>query len=203
MPSSSEILEGLGSIASEWRGLAVAWHVAWAVVVIALLAGWRPSQRLAGALLAAPLVSVSALAWAGGNPFNGTLFALLAAVLVVVGLSLPRKAVGLGRPWAVAAGVLLTAFGWVYPHFLGGGSWVRYAYAAPLGLVPCPTLSAVIGAAMAAAGLGSRPWSLTLAAAGVVYGLIGWLRLGVTIDVVLLAGALALAAATRRPRPAD
>jgi len=41
---------------------------------------------------------------------------------------------------------------------------------------------------------------MTLATGGVAYGLIGWLRLGVTIDVVPLAGAvgLGLAAMLRR-----
>jgi hypothetical protein len=38
---------------------------------------------------------------------------------------------------------------------------------------------------------GSRGWTLTLAAAGLVYGAIGVFVLGVTLDVVLLGGALA------------
>jgi len=42
-------------------------------------------------------------------------------------------------------------------------------------------------------GLGSRALCLILAGGGVLYGLIGWFRLGVTIDAVLLVGAIALA----------
>lgn len=39
----------------------------------------------------------------------------------------------------------LVVFGWTYPHFVSTHSWIEYAYAAPLGLIPCPTLSVVIG----------------------------------------------------------
>jgi hypothetical protein len=94
---------------------------------------------------------------------------------------------------AALIGLAAVAFGWVYPHFLEGGSSVRYLYAAPTGLVPCPTLSAVVGFALLAGGLGSRAWSLMLAAIGLFYGLFGTLRLGVFLDIGLIIGATALA----------
>ena len=71
----------------------------------------------------------------------------------------------------------------------------RLLYAAPLGLIPCPTLSALVGVALVVNGLGSRAWSLILSGSGVLYGVIGWFRLGVTIDGVLLVGAITLALA--------
>jgi hypothetical protein len=198
MPTSQQILDGLAAIANSRRALAVLWHVAFGVGISAFLLGWRPRRQLAGVLLALPLVSVSALAWLTGNPFNGTVFLLLAAALAWQAIRLPQARVGTGGTWLLAAGTLLTAFGWIYPHFLETDTWTTYLYAAPLGLVPCPTLSALVGMAMIFDGLGSRGWPMTLASVGAIYGLIGWLRLGVTIDLVLLAGAAVLGIAAFR-----
>ena len=50
-----------------------------------------------------------------------------------------------------------------------------------------------IGFALLGDGLGSRVWSLTLAAFGLFYGLFGVLRLGVFLDIGLVGGAVALA----------
>ena len=78
-------------------------------------------------------------------------------------------------------------------HFLEDGSVVRYLCAAPTGLIPCPTLSVVVGFALFADGLGSRAWPAVLAALGLLYGLFGALWLGVYLDAGLIIGAIALA----------
>ena len=202
MPSSADILAGLRAVATDWQAVAIAWHVAVAAFLASLFLGWRPGRRQAGILLAAPLASVSVLGWLAGDPFNGAVFAAITVALVAVALGLPSAPVSVGPPWAVMAGGFLTAFGWAYPHFLEGASWVTYLYAAPLGLIPCPTLSGVVGVALVADGLGSRAWALIVAAGAVGYGLIGAFRLGVVIDAILLAGAifLALVVMVRRGR---
>ena len=143
-----------------------------------------------GILLALPLVSVSALAWLAANPFNGTFFALAGIGLAVIAAGLPRTRIQLAPPWAIVAGVLLFAFGWAYPHFLDTRSYLLYLYAAPTGLIPCPTLAIVTGLALIAGGLGSRAWSLVLGGTGIFYGLFGAMRLGVELDWVLPLGAL-------------
>ena len=51
MPTASEILSTATLIANEWRWLAVAWHLLMGAAVVALVAGWRPSNRLAGVLV--------------------------------------------------------------------------------------------------------------------------------------------------------
>ena len=79
----------------------------------------------------------------------------------------------------------------IYPHFLVGPA-ASYLYASPAGLLPCPTLAIAIGFALLGNGLGSRPWSLTLAAVGLFYGLFGVFRLGVYLDIALVGGAIAL-----------
>jgi drug/metabolite transporter (DMT)-like permease len=71
-------------------------------------------------------------------------------------------------------------------------SLLPYLYSAPTGLIPCPTLSIVIGLAVALRGLGSRTWSLVLCATAIFYGVYGAAHLGVTLDWVLLLGALML-----------
>lgn len=192
MPSAEEILAGLSAIANGAVPAAVGWHVVLGAVLVALLAGWRPSQRVAGVALAVPLASVSLFAWLHANPFNGTVFLVLALALAGLGARLPRAPVRPGPGWAVAAGAAMVAFGWVYPHFLAGAPTIAYLYAAPTGLIPCPTLAAVTGLALLGGGLGARAWPLLLAAAGLLYGVIGALGLGVGIDALLLAGAAAL-----------
>ena len=192
MPSSEAVLSGVTAIANQWQSLAITWHVLFAALLLALLGGWRPSNRLAGALLAAPFLSVSVLAWISGNPFNGAVFVVFALLLLSRASRLSSGPVHFAPPLAFVPGALLVAFGWVYPHFLVTDRWTTYTYAAPLGLIPCPTLAAVIGLTLVLSFLRSRPWSVTLAIAGLLYGVIGVFWLGVALDYVLLAGAIGL-----------
>jgi hypothetical protein len=192
MPAPEEILAGLRAISNSWRVLAVVWHLYFAAFALALLLGALPSNRSAGMLLGLPLLSVSILAWIFANPFNGTFFALAGAALIAISSRLPREAVRIAPLWAVVPGALMFAFGWVYPHFLDVSSLLPYLYSAPTGLIPCPTLSIVIGLAVALRGLGSRTWSLVLCATAIFYGVYGAAHLGVTLDWVLLLGALML-----------
>lgn len=190
MPSSADILGGLATTANDWRGVAIVWHVFLGTLLLSLVLGWRPSRRLAGLLLATPAASVSALSWASGNPFNGTAFTALSLVLAAIAIGLPVRPARLGARPLLVPGILLVGFGWAYPHFLQTNGWTSYLYAAPLGLLPCPTLSSIIGVSLIVDLLGSRLWGLVLTAVGVAYGLIGAFQLGVGIDLVLLAGAL-------------
>lgn len=195
MPNREQILTGLTTAANHCVALAIAWHAVFLIAIIALAAGWRPSRRLAGLLLAAPLVSVSAVAWAFGNPFNGAVFAAASLALVVLAAARgSREPVSLApRGWQLL-GSALVAFGWVYPHFLVNHPALDYVVAAPLGVIPCPTLSAVSGAALMARGLQNRAWCGTLAAFSGFYAVFGIARLGVWLDVALLAGTIALLA---------
>ena len=65
----------------------------------------------------------------------------------------------------------------------------------PLGLIPCPTLSLIIGFALFFRGFGSKPLVVLYTVAGLFYGFFGVLRLGVMVDAVLVAGSLILGAA--------
>jgi len=201
MPTSDEILRGLATIASTYWPVSLGWHVAVGLALLALATGrWRPSRRAGAALLALPAVSVSVLAWATGNPFNGATFVVIAGALALAGARLPREPVEPGPTWATALGAAVLAYAWVYPHFLESFPAWAYLYAAPLGAVPCPTLSAVLGFGLLAGGFGSRGWIVTAGVAGLFYAVFGMLRLGVWLDAGLLLAALAtLALAIRAP----
>jgi len=200
MPSRAEILQTLGLVSNEQAILAIIWHILAAVAVIAILFGWRPSKKLGAAALSIPPLSVSVIAWIYKNPFNGLVFLLLAVILAVIGLRRPSEKVDVAPVWARVAGVGLVIIGWVYPHFLTGGTWLKFLYRAPTGLIPCATLSLTIGFALLANGFSSRAWSIILGAVGLFYGLTGVFSLKVTIDLVLLAGAIALLVLTFTPR---
>jgi hypothetical protein len=199
MPSSDWILANLTRTANEAQAMALLWHVVAVAGGVALLRGWRPSPRVTGVLLAAPLSSVSILAFIFGNAFNGLAFAGLAGALFAVALrSSADSSASFARPlWTTVAGSALVAFGWFYPHFFRESSLFHYAVAAPLGVIPCPTLSFLIGATLLAGGL-SRPWSSVLGFGGLFYGVFGVLRLGVQLDIVLVLGASLLLARAAR-----
>ncbi len=86
----------------------------------------------------------------------------------------------------------MIAFALLYPHFLESGSYIKYLYASPVGLIPCPTLSLLIGFALVYNGFGSNALTISLVVFGLFYGLFGVFRLGVTLDVGLIIGALSL-----------
>jgi hypothetical protein len=198
MPSSQMILENLTTVANQWQAVAIAWHVLLGVFLVALVSGWRPQKYLAGIMLVLPLVSVSLVAWQSGNPFNGIGFATIALTLLGLAARLPADRITIASPVVASLGATLIGFGWIYPHFIETRSWWQYLYAAPFGLVPCPTLATVIGLVLVVGALGSRASAAVLAAAGICYGAFGMVRLGVTIDVVLVAGSIVLAVVATR-----
>ena len=190
MPTVEQILLGLKEVANNWRALAIFWHAGFAVIATLLIIGIRPSKRLAGILLALPLFSVSAVAWASSNPFNGIVFALIGILFAYLSTRWPREKARIAPGWTLIPGVILFIFGWVYPHFLETTSFLSYLYSAPTGLIPCATLSIVIGLFLLLDTLGSRALSFILSLAGVFYGLTGVFQLKVSIDWVLLLGSV-------------
>ncbi len=192
MPAPDQILAGLSRLANDWPFLAIAWHLYYAAIALLLVLGARPSRRFTGIVLAIPLLSVGSLAWATRNPFNGAFFAVSAIVLIMLAAKLPGERIRIAQTWMVMIGTFMFLFGWVYPHFLTTASPLAYLYAAPTGLIPCPTLSATIGIALVANGIGSPTWMRVLGGTGLFYGLFGAGRLGVWIDTALLLGAITI-----------
>lgn len=200
MPDRQRILDSLGVIANEGLLAAVAWHVLIASVLLALFVGWRPTKRGAALLLVVPLLSVSLVAATYGNPFNALFVGVGGLALLALGARLPRVPVTRGNPVQVLAGIFGIAVGLGYPHFLTAHSPAIYLVAAPVGLLPCPTLAAVIGFALLTGGLHSRGWSAMLAALGLFYGVFGTFRLDVWLDSTLMAVAMVLLCSAWLPR---
>lgn len=198
MPSPEETLLLLSAIANGAYDYAIAWHVVILVGLLTWSAGHILPRRADAVLRSSALVSVSVFAWCYGVAFNALVFAALSIGALVLSLR-SRSGWRAEAPWAQLLGALLFAFGWVYPHFLDAShGGLAYLYAAPLGLLPCPTLAFLIGLDLLAGAPAGRLYSRVVAGAGVFYGAWGALRLGVWLDLVLLAGALGLLIATLR-----
>jgi hypothetical protein len=198
MPTTSQILAGLTAISNDAIVAAVLWHLAIGTVLLWIASGWRPTSRIATALLAAPLLSVAAFAFAYGNPFNGLVFAATAAALLLFSIAAAVARIEAGPAWAVMLGAAMIAYAWAYPHFLQTSSPLAYLYAAPVGLIPCPSLALAIGFALLDNGVDRRATGL-LALLGLVYGVVGAVLLGVTLDLALIAGAIGLAVLLLHP----
>jgi hypothetical protein len=192
MPTPYEILQGLETIANQMSPLAIIWHIALVGMLIGFIAGWRPTVRFVRIALTLLLLSVSAMAWLFGNPFNGAVFLFFAIFMISFGLKPDHDKISFNFGWAGIVGIIMTVFGLIYPHFLHTDSLFPYLYRSPVGLVPCPTLSFIIGLALILDNLRSRGWYIMLIGAGMIYGIVGAFRLAVTADLVLLAGAILL-----------
>lgn len=190
-----EILGTLATITNELTTVAVGWHLAIGAALVALWCGWRPSARLGLLLIVAPIVSVAIVSFGYGNAFNGISFGVLALVLATIAGASSAVPAASGAPWSTALGVLMIGFGATYPHFVED-AWYRALYAAPVGLVPCPTLAVVAGFTLVAGGFVGRAASAVIAAWTLFYALFGVARLGVILDtglIVAAGGLIALA----------
>lgn len=183
MPSSSEILSHLSFLSQSYIWLAILWHLA--VFSVMARKGWRPKQRHAAQLLLLPLVSVSVLGWIHGNPFQGLVFLILTFILGLISFQLANRPVSLHRKWTFPLGILALLYALVYPHFLEGKSTWLYLIAAPVGVVPCPTLSLVLGFSLLFSGFYSRAWQAVCAVSGLFYAAFGIFVLGVWLDIGL------------------
>ncbi len=192
MPDAGRILLALTSAANDGFILAVVWHAIVGALLFDVASGWRPSRREAGLVLSMPLVSVSFASWIEASFFNAAVFAFLAVVLAVAA-AWPggSESVSPGAPWSRVLGAAMIALGWAYPHFLQG-SPLHYLYAAPLGLIPCPTLAVLVGIGLLSDGLHSHAWSWIVGTVAAAYAVFGAVRLGVWLDLPLLVGAGAL-----------
>lgn len=195
MPSAIEILADLRDISNQWRSLAALWHVYFAAVLgVSLTRVRRSTSRTVGVLLTIPLFSVSLLAWMTGNPFTGLVCGILAGLLIAISLRSRATPVSIARKGWAPVGGILCLFAWTYPHFLNAGSALQFLYESPLGLIPCPTLSMLVGTSIMFNGFQSRAWGVLLGLTGLFYGIFGALFLEVHIDWVLAAGAFGLLA---------
>jgi hypothetical protein len=192
MIKAQDILTGLHAIANNYKSYAIIWHVIFYVFIIALIARWVPSNKLIAALTCIPIISVALFAWITGNPFNGIMFSVLAILILIFGLKASIQPINQSQLPFFIIGILMIAFGLLYPHFIETNSIVKYSYASPVGLIPCPTLSILIGFILLYNGFGSKSITLLFISFGLFYGFFGVLKLNVKLDIILILGTLAL-----------
>ena len=192
MPTTQEILGGLHSIVNKHYVLSIVWHILFYVLIAALIARWQPSNKLFALLICIPVLSVAVMAWLSGNPFNGAVFTVSVILLLIFGLKATDQSITYSQLPYLLAGIFMVLFGLVYPHFINPDSFLRYFYASPVGLIPCPTLSILIGFILIFNGLSSQSITLTLIVLGLFYGIFGVLKLAVYLDIFLVIGTGAL-----------
>jgi hypothetical protein len=192
MPTPEEILDGLALAANKFIWVSITWHLVALVIIVLLISGKTFNTKQIASGMAIFLLSVGIIAVLVRNPFNAIMFALAALLFGFITLKFKPVPVGLKWDFISVAGLILLVFGFIYPHFLNAKMFINYLYASPLGLIPCPTLSAFIGLTMMLHGFGSKKWMLCAALICLFYGIIGVLKLKVYLDVVLIAGALLL-----------
>jgi len=141
------------------------------------------------------------MAWLSGNFFTTAVLGGVSIGLIAIGWRLPKTPVAVASGRLLMPGLLMVLFGLAYPHFLEPASFITYLYAAPVGIVPCPTLSVLVGLSILLSSMNSRSWGLLLGAAGVFYGAFGAMVLSVTLDWVLFLGAIVLMITSWRVAP--
>jgi hypothetical protein len=201
MDSVGDILRHMSAIASSLAPVAIAWHAAIAAAVVALFAGWRPDLRAAWLLLALPPLSVAYSAYAFGDAPRAVSFGALSLLFALAGPHKTEARVHLATPGNAAVGGTLVLFALCYPAFVHGALAFRLV-AAPVGVLPAPTLALVAGALLAGGGRGSRARCGALAVWTAAYAYIGIAQLGVALDVALVIatfGLAAIATATTAP----
>jgi len=192
MSRTEEILNGLQSIVNNYSTFAIIWHAVFYLLIAALIAKWQPSNKLLGLLICLPLISVAIFAWLSGNPFNGVMFSLMTVLIVIFGLKASNQPIHTSQTVFMVIGILMIVFGLVYPHFINAASPIKYLYASPAGLIPCPTLSLLIGFLLLYNGFGSQSITITFVVFGLFYGLFGVLKLAVYVDIFLVLGSISL-----------
>jgi hypothetical protein len=192
MPTPEEILNGLALAANKFIWISIAWHIIAFAFIILLVSGRKFNTKRIMAGLAIFLLSVGYIAVLVSSPFNAIMFALAALIFGIITLRFKPVPVGLKWDMISVLGLFMLVFGFIYPHFLDAKMWVNYLYSSPMGLIPCPTLSAFIGVTLILHGFNSKKWMITSALFGLFYGIFGVLRLKVYLDLALIAGAMFL-----------
>jgi hypothetical protein len=200
MPSADEILSALAMLSNKYTVVAILWHAIFVFLLLfSLFEKQKKPNQSASYILCLPLFSVSALAWLTGNLFNGMLFLLAAILLVALSIKERNAEVLVNSKWLKIIGVFVFLSGFFYPHFLYEGSW-NYLYAAPIGIVPCPTLLTVTGFVLMFDIKQSKYWFVVLILLDVFYGLFGVFKLEIFLDLLLIAATIALAVRARLTR---
>lgn len=188
------ILNYIGTVAGKYIFLNIALHIAcYAAIILLLLPKFRHKRVVWNSVTAGLFTSVAVIAILNGNPFNFGIFAIAAGFAVwelikgrnvVETLFSPAYTLRMNIRNAVLLAVSL--FGLVYPHFVDAHPALM-PLLSPIGIIPCPTLTFVLGIANIIYPKVNRPLYTALAVLGAFYGVTGVFMVNVYIDIPLMA----------------
>lgn len=186
------ILSYIGAVAGKYIWLNVTLHiVCYAAVALLFVPGFRYKKAVWNSLVTVLFSSVAAIALLNGNPFNFGIFAI-AAAFAVFEIVKRRGAADLSFTSDTAHNIrtaiflVVALFGLIYPHFVDAHPALM-PFVSPLGIIPCPTLTFVLGIANILYPRVNRALYTVLALLGVFYGITGLLLVNVYFDIPLAA----------------
>jgi hypothetical protein len=188
MPTANEILLSLKFLANKYDELSIAWHVIIVFVLATAHYNKRLKTRLYLGICGLLFLSVSALAATINNFFNLIAFLGLAFAFLRESVFTNSYRYSTQQAASRSLAYFLVLAGLIYPHFLGSNIF-RYFIAAPVGIIPCPTLLVISGMTLLF-GMPNKKLNYLLITANLFYGIIGVFFLGVTLDVILLLTAI-------------
>lgn len=185
-----EIAKLLPAVAGKYPLLNASLHIlVYATMLTVLLTRVKPKRLLFDGMIAAVVLSVSAVSIASGNPFNFITFLLLSFFAV---LELFKGRTVIDRPrWNVrtVACLAVALFGLWYPHFVEANP-AMMLLVSPLGALPCPTLTVVLALVNLYYPNVHKGFFTALTAFGLFYGITGVVMMKVYMDIPLMLAAL-------------
>jgi len=187
MPSSDDILKSARFLANNYLYVAIVWHLLiYFFLFLCVFSRFQLSGSSLGSLVSLALLSVSFFAWQVNNPVNGTVFLSAGILLLFFSFKEKRGDLFYNPSFLLrATGIVVLFLGLIYPHFLGP-QFLVYLYAAPIGILPCPTLLIATGLSMIFVSGRSRKRLIVLLMLDILYGLMGVFWLHVYLDIILL-----------------
>lgn len=185
MIQPNRLLESLFYIATRYQEFAIFWHLVIYLLLFFIIKQRRLPVVSLSLMIALLFFSVSAFAWQVKNPFNLAAFIMLGVSLIAASISLKRGSITFSSlQFSTITGIVSLLAGLFYPHFFGS-DWIKYLYAAPVGLIPCPTLL-VAGGIVLIFMRNVPAWRLIiLLVFEMFYGTVGAFVLGVGMDYFL------------------
>ena len=185
--SPAEITSMIRSVVDAERGLSVAMHLSFVVLLPIGLIFKRSRNLVFTALpfmisLSATIIALKYLILP--NIIGFALFAILIAVAYKkrqLSFSLKNKDV-----FSLLFGITGLVFGFWYLHWVASPIWLNALIYSPLGVVNCPTMVAVCGFMILADNPVPAKLQATVSLVTLYFGLIGIFRLGAYIDIVLV-----------------
>ncbi len=190
MPTATEIIRNLETTVDAYLWLRILHHILLVLVAILL---WRLRQK-AGWIVSLYLTFAFFSVFLGGitpifNPFYLLVFGIL-TLLGILELIQSKMNFSMERTPKIHIAIALIGgfIGFWYPHFVESPFYCLIG--SPLGVIPCPTLIVALSLFLLAYPKTNRVWHWVITLTGLFFGIVGLFKLGVILDLALLALAI-------------